>query len=374
MLKDENSSLVYFLKPGDHFVLDRGFRDSTSELDRIHVNWSMPPFLDKRQKKFTTEEANEGRKVTMTRWPVEVQNGQLKNRFHFLENVIPILYLDKMEWFVRIACALINRFGKPFERDEARLEKIAEQVEQRIELRNLLEEKVNELITVNIRSWQLATAETVVGFPKLTEGDILDITLGYYQIRMGKRYNKRHMIGCPMYEVYFYQHSETLIQVQLQSRFRRSIKHRVFIEFSRDETRSALSRILGYMCRCEQGSRVVGCCSHVAAVLLHLGHDMYEPELVAKSRVGTWNLINLAEKISRDELEDEDGEEEEQENRAPQKRRPKQRKDAAAEPPPLEAEKPSSSKSKRVRFALNVVGTNQASSTPIDLPLVDGPF
>ena len=60
--------LVNLLKEGDVMILDRGFRDAVIELENGYkLKVMMPNFLEKGQKQFTTNQANESRLVTKIR-------------------------------------------------------------------------------------------------------------------------------------------------------------------------------------------------------------------------------------------------------------------------------------------------------------------
>ena len=60
--------LVNLLKEGDVVILDRGFRDAVIELENGYkLKVMMPNFLEKGQKQFTTNQANESRLVTKIR-------------------------------------------------------------------------------------------------------------------------------------------------------------------------------------------------------------------------------------------------------------------------------------------------------------------
>jgi len=61
----EESEFSSFFQPNDVLVLDRGFRDSIEGLNSRQYKTFMPNliFQAKGQKQFTTEEANESRRV-----------------------------------------------------------------------------------------------------------------------------------------------------------------------------------------------------------------------------------------------------------------------------------------------------------------------
>lgn len=75
------------LLPGDHFVLDRGFRDSQGLLKSLNYVSHMPSLLHG-ETRFNTEDANNSRIVTMVRWLVEAVNGRIKNKFKFFEQTV----------------------------------------------------------------------------------------------------------------------------------------------------------------------------------------------------------------------------------------------------------------------------------------------
>ena len=58
-----------------------------------------------------------------------------------------------------------------------------------------------------------------------------------------------------------------LIRVQFQSRHSRSVKYNATVRFNSLREQP----VQGWCCSCLTGSRKLGCCSHVAALLWHLG-------------------------------------------------------------------------------------------------------
>lgn len=77
-----------WLKPGDHHVLDRGFRDVIQNLEELGVKTHMPALLLKTEKQFTAKEGNESRRVTLVRWLVEAVNGRIKQKFRFFRDTV----------------------------------------------------------------------------------------------------------------------------------------------------------------------------------------------------------------------------------------------------------------------------------------------
>lgn len=87
MLKTLSPNCEYF-KPGDHNVLDRGFRDVINGLEEKGMKSHMPQLLGKADKQFTTTQGNESRRVTLVRWLVEAVNGRVKRKFKLFRNTI----------------------------------------------------------------------------------------------------------------------------------------------------------------------------------------------------------------------------------------------------------------------------------------------
>ena len=62
-----------------------------------------------------------------------------------------------------------------------------------------------------------------------------------------------------------------MIKVQIQSRHRESLTYNLYIQYS---TTSITERYL----QCRSGSRVIGCCSHIASVMWYLAFAIRTPQ------------------------------------------------------------------------------------------------
>lgn len=79
-----------YFKPGDHCVLDRGFRDVIPVLEgKFRQVTHMPELLEETQKQFTAAQGNSSRKVTLVRWLVEAVNGRIKRKFKLFRDTVP---------------------------------------------------------------------------------------------------------------------------------------------------------------------------------------------------------------------------------------------------------------------------------------------
>ena len=72
-----------------------------------------------------------------------------------------------------------------------------------------------------------------------------------------------------MYELMVGREAKDLLCVKIQSRHVSSRSYNVWIQYS--STNEGADAITGWYCTCPVGARLVGCCSHIAAVLWYLG-------------------------------------------------------------------------------------------------------
>nr|XP_034306236.1 uncharacterized protein LOC117682550 [Crassostrea gigas] len=89
-----------------------GFRDSLDFLEELGIQAPMPSFMSKGEKQMTTESANTSRLVTKIRWVVESANSRIK-QWKYLRHVLPTSQTPYIGDFIRIVCAICNRYMKP---------------------------------------------------------------------------------------------------------------------------------------------------------------------------------------------------------------------------------------------------------------------
>lgn len=95
---------------GDIIIIDRGYRDVIPLLEESGLICRMPPLLEAGEHQLSTEDANESRVITKTRWIVEARNGHLKSKFKLLNNIQQIHVIPNVGDFYRISGAIINRY------------------------------------------------------------------------------------------------------------------------------------------------------------------------------------------------------------------------------------------------------------------------
>ena len=286
ILKTE-TDLKSLLKPNDVLILDRGFERAVKELQKDHkLIVKMPTCTRKCQ--LTNNEANQTRIATKLRWPIEAINGIFKKSFKAVEKTSNNRLNSIIKDF-RIAAAIINRFHSRLYSDKGHEKEIVEEMKKRINKPNELEKYVVE------KKYKLKKSEfneinstEINDFPRLSLDTIkMKITLGSYQIKMSKSYLAEHLKQNGKYTIYIKkdfqinQHFKTLMCI-IQSRHSNAKKYYLFIKYKimTDEDKrknvEALEKDacenLQWACSCFSGLRTVGCCVHVATVVIFLSY------------------------------------------------------------------------------------------------------
>lgn len=103
-------ALRYFLGEGGIVIVDRGYRDVLPLLDELGIDYRMPALLQRGERQFETEVANDSRLVTKTRWIIEARNGHIKSIFKFFRNLISVVHAVNLREFYLITGAIINKY------------------------------------------------------------------------------------------------------------------------------------------------------------------------------------------------------------------------------------------------------------------------
>lgn len=262
----ENSDLLLFLEEDQDFILwDRGYRDAEAATTEHKILSFMPNLLPKDRQQFNAQEANDSRRVTLSRWVVEAVNGRLKNVFPFFKHTVEGSYNGKIMRFVRIACGILNKYFPSINPHQDFHNLVADAVENHAVNNNELKTEIEELGLRRMTTrWVKADAQSVEDFPRLTWDDLKMKTLGTYQLKIAERYNKEHMKCSADYGILIHRDTPNIIRTQIRSRFSRSTTHSQWLKY--DPGVPGLAGILGMYCTCKVGERTLGCCSHSAAV------------------------------------------------------------------------------------------------------------
>ncbi|KAJ8669457.1 hypothetical protein QAD02_000716 [Eretmocerus hayati] len=143
LIMGDPNGIRRLLKPGDIFILDRGFRDVKSYLEGLGFVVLMPA-LKGNQKQLTTVEANESRKVTKCRWVVEAVHGIITRKCKLLHNQVDNKLLPKIGLYARIACYLHNEYGRRLNSDSEMEDAIFVKITQDVHDTNQLALEVKE--------------------------------------------------------------------------------------------------------------------------------------------------------------------------------------------------------------------------------------
>ncbi|CAC5369412.1 unnamed protein product [Mytilus coruscus] len=112
MMKCNVDDIKSFVNDKDIFVVDRGFRDSITLLEELGIKAAMPTFMKKGEKQMSDTDANTSRMVTKIRWVVESANARIKN-FKYLDRVLPTNQVPFIGDYIRIVCAISNKYLPP---------------------------------------------------------------------------------------------------------------------------------------------------------------------------------------------------------------------------------------------------------------------
>lgn len=262
VMKSNIEDICNWVEKDDIFVVDRGFRDSLDFLEELGIQAHMPSFMSKGEKQMTTESANTSRLVTKIRWVVESANSRIK-QWKYLQHVLPTSQIPYIGDFIRIVCAICNRYMKPLSNGNATEDEslgckmlfLSKQV-------NALQQHVEEH-HLDRRSVCWEPVDDLKGFPYLDEEQLRNLTCGIYQLRLSPSYAQEHLEGnC---QIHVHKEEPGLVRVRLQSRHVSSRSYQLWIRY--DE-----ASVTAWYCKCRAGARVVGMCSHIAAILWLLGN------------------------------------------------------------------------------------------------------
>ncbi|XP_061168242.1 uncharacterized protein LOC133177166 [Saccostrea echinata] len=256
-------SIRSWLNEDDIFIVDRGFRDALPLLADLGIQAEMPFFLEAGQKQMSTEDANMSRLVTKVRWVVESSNARIK-RWRYLDRTLPTHQIPFIGDYIRIVCAVSNRFSHPLsssssrEEDDAEAAKMLHLSKQVNHLKAFIEEKGLQRKTA---VWKPTSEVDLDSFPIFDVEELRNLTCGTYQLKLSSSYMQEHMDGES--DIYFHEEDNTLLRAKIQSRHTSSKKYQLWIRYSE-------STVESWYCTCRTGAQVVGMCSHIAAVAWYL--------------------------------------------------------------------------------------------------------
>ncbi|KYN15575.1 hypothetical protein ALC57_12197 [Trachymyrmex cornetzi] len=197
----------------------------------------MPSLLDRGQSQLTTEQANNSRIVSKSRWIVEARNGYLKSIFKFFGGSINTSHICHLRDFLLIAGAIINKFFEPVIMSDATVD-LAESMRQRALESNVVQARVDVENLRNKRGNWIALEEAQIPlFPQLTPDylrnyHLRNFTCGTYQIGIAPSYIQDNVLEDREAQFQLDQFNEPgFIRVRIYSRYRNAIRHQLWIAF-----------------------------------------------------------------------------------------------------------------------------------------------
>jgi hypothetical protein len=296
---ETNKDLVKLIKPKDHILLDRGFRDSIQTLqNKYKLITHMPSCVHPRNKFLTTAEANQSRLVTKCRWIVENINGRLKTSFRANDKVHSNKTLCHTLEDFRISAALINKFYNRSESDKGHEMTIINEMKLKVNTINRLETIFESSRIDRKRSlYKRIDCNSIKDFPKLDLKTLTTkITLGTYQLRQSLGYLTEHISESGRYSIEIFSDNKSifdentrLLKTRIQSRHSNATKYNSYITYSptTNSVANDSNSIKDWICSCKNGRRTVGCCSHVASVIYYLSHGRYVQSNKLNSTIGS---------------------------------------------------------------------------------------
>ncbi|XP_062582733.1 uncharacterized protein LOC134244482 [Saccostrea cucullata] len=191
----------------------------------------MPSFL-KGQKQHSTEEANSSRLITKIRWVVESVNARIKT-WKYLGKQLPNSQIPCIGDYVRIVSAICNKYRCPIStgNEESDLN-MAAKIRHLLAKSNLLQKEIEShgLDKKSHRWVKLDEATTDLDdFPRFTEDEVRELTLGVYQVKLAKHYSQEHTNLDGTYEIWIDKQLPGLLVAKLQNRHISSSKYKCWI-------------------------------------------------------------------------------------------------------------------------------------------------
>lgn len=300
----ENNDFRALVKKGDIFVVDRGFRDVKNLLEQEGFVVLMPALKGKRNQ-LTTEESNESRFVTKIRWVVEAVHGILKQKNKLLDRKLDNKLLPKVGLLCRIACFLQNQFGQRLESDKGMTEEVVKFMqERRLKTNSLSEEILQNKWSRRKVPFAELTSEDILDFPEMTEDDLKMLLTGSYQLSQAVSYLAEIMDNQGHLKVQYLKESPNIIKLQVRSRHISSKTYRCYIDYAPNNV--GYDGISRYFCECANGSRTIGCCSHVAAIIYYLSYARYQSKIVRPAEILSRIFIKDKNSVVINEDSDDD--------------------------------------------------------------------
>ncbi|XP_058791020.1 uncharacterized protein LOC131664147 [Phymastichus coffea] len=275
---NDPEGLVTLLRPGDKFFLDRGFRDVICKLTEMGYEGLMPALKGQR-KQLTATEANNSRMVTIVRWVVEAVHGVISQKYKLLHNQFDNKMIPHAGTYCRIACFLINLFGKRFVSSISSSEEVVNLMKRKKDTGNsLAEEAESGRWSRRKTKFMKLTSNDILDFPEMTEEDLKIFFTGTYQLSQAISYLAELIDEEGRVNIDYLKESSSVLKIQVRSRHISAKTYNCYIEYTPNSI--GYGGVKRYYCECANGMRTVGCCSHIASVIYFLSHARYLSKII----------------------------------------------------------------------------------------------
>lgn len=162
----------------------------------------------------------------------------LNSAWRLLDKVVPNKLLPQIGDFVRIVCALCNKFRPCLGSMDPESSEIATKMLEKADMPNTVQSLVeeNNLLTRRaVYSAIEASSDQLDNFPVLSLDDMRTITLGIYQIKHAENYSREHLKDGGSYEIMVCHDFPFLLRVKIQSRHSRNILHTLWIKYDSEK-------------------------------------------------------------------------------------------------------------------------------------------
>lgn len=178
-----------WLPSGSVFAVDPCFRHCFKLLKDLSFATKIHHFLmDGSQ--HTCLEANESSMVTKIRWVIEAVNGLLK-KWKELEHVVPKSQIPNIVGYARIFYALFNALWPPQISENSDEQVITDRVLRLVRKICIMQERAaKEGWSKKRVIWKSLNDDAVSDFPTLTPDELMQLTLGTYQLKEVRSLNK----------------------------------------------------------------------------------------------------------------------------------------------------------------------------------------
>lgn len=178
----------------------------------------------------------------------------------------------------RIVAAIINCLYTRLRIDKDTDQAMARAMKDRVKMANTVERLVNRHKLLSHSNFTTLVDQAEIAFPTMTIEDIqLNITYGSYQLEQRIGYINEHFEKNNDFQLFvcdqeFQSESQSyrIVCTKFFSRHRSEAIYKVFVQYSPGKS------VDGWFCTCKVGSRTVGCCSHVAAIIFYLSIGKYK--------------------------------------------------------------------------------------------------